>query len=53
MKFWTKDNRRIVWTVTDGTNDRYDLYLNGVLMYTNLSFEEFYPLYSTARKNLT
>jgi len=48
MKMWTQDNRRVVWTVTEGTNDRYDLYLNSVLAYTNLTFEEFYPLFKSA-----
>jgi hypothetical protein len=45
MKRWTQDYRYIVWTVTEGTHDRYDLYVAGVLKYTNLSFEQFYPIY--------
>jgi len=48
MKTWTMDNRPVVWTVTEETNDRYDLYLRGVLMYTNLTFEQFYPLFKMA-----
>ena len=45
MKRWTQDYRYIVWTVTDGTDDRYDLYVGGVLKYTNLPFSVFYPIY--------
>jgi hypothetical protein len=45
MKTWTQDNRYIVWTVTEGTSDRYDLYVAGVLKYTNLTFEQFYPVF--------
>lgn len=48
MKTWTLDNRPIVWTITDGTNDRYDLYINGILAYTNLAFEDFYMVYNRA-----
>lgn len=51
MKTWTQDNRYIVWTVTEGTNDRYDLYVAGVLKYTNLPFEEFYPIYKKESAN--
>jgi len=45
MKTWTQDHRYIVWTVTEGTRNHYDLYVGGVLKYTNLPFEEFYPIY--------
>ena len=51
MKKWTQDNRYIVWTVTEGSNDRYDLYVAGVLKYTNLPFEEFYRIYNMESAN--
>ena len=51
MKKWTQDNRYIVWTMTEGSNDRYDLYVAGVLKYTNLTFEEFYPLFKMESSN--
>lgn len=51
MKMWTQDNRYIVWTVTEGTRYHYDLYVAGVLKYTNLPFEQFYPLYKSEVAN--
>ena len=51
MKTWIQDSRYIVWTVTEGTNDRYDLYVAGVLKHTNLPFEEFYPIYKKESAN--
>jgi len=48
MTNMTQDALSVMWAVTEGTNDRYDLYLRGVLMYTNMTFEQFYPLFKMA-----
>lgn len=39
------DSRSLVWTVSESVPDTYCLYIDGILMHENLSFEEFYPLY--------
>jgi hypothetical protein len=31
--------------MTEDKSDRYDLYVGGVLKYTNLTIEEFYPIF--------
>lgn len=36
---------KVMWTVTEGTNDLYSIYLDGQLYMSHLSFDEFYPIY--------
>lgn len=35
----------VMWTVTEGTNDLYSIYLDGQLYMSHLLFDEFYPIY--------
>ena len=36
---------KVMWTVTEGTNDLYSIYFDGQLYISHLSFDEFYPIY--------
>jgi tRNA splicing endonuclease len=49
-KTWTKDSRPVVWTVTEGTRDRYDLYIRGFCVGTGLSFGAWWILYNLYKK---
>ena len=52
MKMWTQDNRPVVWTVTEGTNDRYDLYIHSMCVAEGLTFKAWYTLYNLYRKGI-
>lgn len=45
QKTWTNGNRKLVWTVSLNNNSLYCIYVHGVLVHEDISFEEFYPLY--------
>lgn len=36
---------KVMWTVTENTNNLYSIYLDGQLYMSHLSFDEFYPIY--------
>ena len=44
-KTWTKDSRKVVWTVSVNNDTLYCIYVHGVLTHEDLTFEEFYPLF--------
>lgn len=35
----------VMWTVTDGTDDLYSIYVNGRLYRSHLPFDKFYAIY--------
>lgn len=43
-KTWTKDSRKVVWTVSVNNDTLYCLYVHGVLTHEDLPFKAFYPL---------
>lgn len=43
---WTKDSRKIVWTVSENDNSLYCIYVHGSLKHEDVSLEEFYTLYN-------
>lgn len=47
-KVWTHDNRPVVWTVSLDVPDTYCLYVHGVMIHENLTFDEFCPVYKNA-----
>lgn len=47
------DNRPIVWTVSQNNNTLYCLYINSNLVYEDLPFETFYPLYKKTVADIT
>jgi len=49
---WTQDNRPIVWTVTEGKHDLYDLYIRGVCVAEGLTFPAWYALYNLYKKGI-
>lgn len=50
-KTWTKDNRRIVWTVSLNNRSLYCLYVHGVLVGEDMDFDQFYTLYNRTLEN--
>jgi hypothetical protein len=47
-KTWTQDSRRVVWTVSLNDSTLCCLYVQGVLVYEDVSLDDFYSLYNSA-----
>lgn len=46
------DSRPLVWTVSLEVPNTYCMYIDGVLVVNNCSFDTFYPLYRRAAEQI-